>query len=355
MKRFKNLIIVVLILLAFVLVKLLFLTPPKETGAWGAAQGAAKPASPITAYVVIPEVLDNVVSASGTIAANEEAELKSEVAGKIVFMKITEGTKVSKGELLLKINDADLQAQLKKLKLQSTLAEEKEQRQKKLLDINGISKEEYDIALNQVQLIKADIENLEAQIAKTEIRAPFNGVLGIKKVSEGTYLTPATNVISIQQTDPIKIDFSISEKYSTRIKRGDKINFSVQGTEGAFEGTVYAIEPKIDLATRTIQIRAIAPNRDGKLFPGAFAQIKLPLNSNKEALMLPTESIIPVLKGQKVYVIKSGVAYEQIVETGVRTSAKIEITKGIQRGDTVAVNGVMSLRNETPVKITNLK
>jgi membrane fusion protein, multidrug efflux system len=353
MSKFKIPMIVIAIIVVLALIKIFFLMPKKQEGQGGpmGGPGGPRPASLVTGYVVKPELLSNEVYASGAISANEEAELKPEVSGKITNLNIVEGGRVSKGELLVKINDADLQAQLKKLKLQFTLAEEREGRQKKLLDISGISQEEYDIALSQLNVIKADIENLMAQIAKTEIRAPFSGILGIRKVSEGAYVTPATIIVTMQQIDQVKVDFSVPEKYMTKVKKGDKILFTIDGLEGNFTASIYAIDPKIDPSTRTVQLRALASNGNNRIYPGSFAKIQLVLGQNKSAMMVPTESIIPVLKGQKVFLYKSGVAKEQLVETGLRTPTKIEVVKGLQFGDTVVVTGVMSTKQDAPLKL----
>jgi membrane fusion protein (multidrug efflux system) len=352
MSKLKIPLIIILVVAGLALIKIFFLSPKKsDTAGAPSVPGGSKLPTMVTGYILKSESLDNEVYSSGTISANEEAELRPEVSGKIVMMNITEGSRVQKGDLLVKINDADLRAQLKKLELQVALSEEKEVRQRKLLEISGISKEEYDIALNQLNVTRADLENMNAQIAKTEIRAPFNGVLGLKKISEGSYITPSTLVVTMQQIDPIKVDFSIPEKYMDKIKKGDKVLFSVQGLDNTFTANIYAIDPKIDLATRTVQLRALASNNNGKIFPGAFAKVQLVLSQNQSALMVPTESIIPVLKGQKVYLYKGGKVQEQMVETGLRTPTKIEIVKGLQAGDTVIVTGVMSLKQGAPVKL----
>lgn len=351
MRKLRVPLLIVAVISVLALIKIFFLTPKKTENTTAAA---AKLPTAVTGYIVKPETLDNEVYASGTISANEDAELHSEISGKLTYLNIPEGARIGKGTLLAKINDADLQSQLQKLHLQLQLAEEKEARQKNLLDINGTSREEYDNAQNLVATIKSDISNMQAQIAKTEVRAPFDGVIGLRKVSIGAYITPTTLITTMQQIDPIKVDFAVPEKYMDRIKKGDKVIFTIQGLDGTFAATIYAIDPKIDLATRTVQLRAQAPNHSGKIFPGAFARIQLVLNQNKSALMVPTESIIPILKGQKVYLYKNGKAQEQVVETGLRTPAKIEITKGLQAGDTVVVTGVMNVRPEASLKMTKV-
>ncbi len=349
MKKLKVPLIIGAVFLILALLKVFFLTPSKP-GQTGTTGGVRQPV-PVTGYIVKNEILNNEVYSSGTISANEEAELRPEVSGKITYLNLVEGGRVSEGTLLVKINDADLQAQLKKLQLQVKLAEEREARQRKLLEISGVSQEEYDIVLNALTTARADVENMMAQIAKTEIRAPFSGVLGLRKISVGAYVSPATLIATMQQIDPVKVDFSVPEKYMDLLKKGDKVFFSVQGLADTFTAKIYAIDPKIDLATRTIQLRALAPNKNTSIFPGAFTRVQLVLDQNKSAIMVPTESIVPVLKGQKVYLYKNGTVREQIVETGIRTSERIEVVSGLQLGDTVIVTGVMSIRQEAPVKM----
>jgi membrane fusion protein (multidrug efflux system) len=308
----------------------------------------------VTGYKVQPQLLDNQLYTTGTILANEEAELRPEIAGKVIRMNIAEGAKVQKGQLLLKINDAEWQAQLKKLKVQYTLAKDREQRQKRLLDISGVSQEEYDVVLNQLHTIEAEVDNIQAMIDKTEIRAPFTGTLGLRRVSEGSYVTPTTTIVTMQQTEPLKVDFSVPEKYMDKIKKGDKISFTVQGLRDTFTAQVYAIEPKIDMATRSVQLRALVKNTGGKILPGAFARISLLLAQQDKALMIPTEALVPILKGQKVFLIKDGKAQEQIVETGIRTAAQIEVLSGLAAGDTVVVTGVMNVRQGSVLDIQSI-
>jgi membrane fusion protein (multidrug efflux system) len=351
MKNFKTIIIIVLIIAALVIIKIMFLGNKEGGKQAGSAPGSKPAPTAVTVFVTSQETLDNKVFASGTILANEEVALMPEVSGKIVQLNINEGAKVNKGDLLVKINDADLQAQIKKLQIQIKLAEEREGRQKQLLGISGISQEEYDISLNQLNSIKADVELVKAQIAKTEIRAPFNGIIGLKSISEGSNVSPGTRIASIQQVDPVKIDFSIPEQYVGMIKKDNVLQFTLEGINDTFPAKIFAIEPKIDLNTRSVQIRAICSNSKGLIFPGAFAKIDLPLKEIPNAIMIPTEAIVPVLKGKKVFVCKNGKAQAVMVETGIRTDTKIQITKGLQVGDSVVTTGVMQLKPDAPLKI----
>jgi membrane fusion protein (multidrug efflux system) len=313
----------------------------------GASQGQLV----VNGIVVEPQELENVVRSSGTVLASESVDLVAEAAGRIEKISFREGAHVEMNDLLVKINDDDLQAQLKKTELQIKLAVEQEKRQKQLFDINGISKEQYDIALNQVNTLKADKENLIASIRKREIRAPFEGRIGLRYVSEGSYVTSATRIASIQKINLLKVDFSIPEKYSDKVTVGDAVQFNSEETKQQFTGKLYAIEPKIDAATRTLQLRALCDNKSESIFPGAYVQIELKLKKTSDALMVPTQAVIPVLKGQTVFVSRNGVAVTVPVKTGTRTASSIQILEGISAGDTVLTTGLMQLRPGMPVKV----
>ncbi len=309
----------------------------------------------IEAYIVKPQVLKNNVMTTGNILANEEVELKSEVAGKVTDILFKEGTNVEKGVLLLKINDADLQAQLLRAQYILKLSEEKEYRQRKLLSREAISQEDYDAALNELNVNKAQVELIKAQIAKTEIVAPFSGRIGLRYVSVGSYITTSTDIASLQNIDPIKIDFSVPEKYAASISPGDLINFKIVGSDKTYTGKVYAVEPRINSLTRTLNIRAICSNADGRLLPGAFANVELVLKDIKDALMIPTEALIPILKGQKLDIYKNGRVIQKEVATGIRTDSTVQITDGLSPYDTVITSGILQLREGSPVKISDIQ
>jgi membrane fusion protein (multidrug efflux system) len=305
----------------------------------------------VTGVVIKPEALENIVRSSGTVLASESVDLVTEAAGRIEKITFKEGSHVVKNTLLLKINDDDLRAQLKKTELQIQLASEQEKRQKQLYEINGISKEQYDIALNQVNTLKADHENLIASIRKREIRAPFDGIIGLRYISEGGYVSQTTRIASIQKINPLKVDFSIPEKYSDDVAVGDIVEFSSDETKLRFTGKLYAIEPKIDPVTRTLQLRALCDNKNEKIFPGAYVQIELRLKNIADALMVPSQAIIPVLKGQTILVKRKGVVVSLPVRTGIRTASLVQILDGISAGDTVLTTGLMQARPGMPVTV----
>lgn len=348
--RLKPILIIVLIAAALLGVKFIFFKSDSATQQGGKPTMNNAPVN-VTAMVVKQEKLENKVFVTGTILANEEVSLVPEIAGKIVNLNLKEGTIVQKGELLVKINDADLQAQLKKLKAQEQLAKDKEARQKKLLDINGISKEEYETSLNILQSIQADIEFTQAQIAKTEIHAPFSGIVGLRNVSEGSYVSSSSKISLLQQIDTVKIDFSVPEKYAELVKAGGTIHFFIEENSEMFEAKILAVEPKVDINTRTVKARAICPNKQNKILPGAFAKIEMVLNETENSLLIPSEAMIPILKGYKIFISKNGKAEEVKVVAGLRTENRVQIIQGLQAGDSVITSGILQLKNGGAVKI----
>ncbi len=346
----KTVLVVIGIAAALLLVKFTLLSDKNEMPPSKAAAGNT-PAS-VSAIIVESARLSNNAQATGSLLANEEVILSPEVPGKITQLNFREGQLVSKGQLLIKLNDNDLQAQKKKLELQKKLASERAERLKKLVTINATSREEADVALSSVMEIQADIENLDAQIRKTEIRAPFNGTVGFRAVSEGAFVATGTRIAVLQQTNPLKLEFSLPEQYFSLLKLNSEVEFTLQGSETIFKGKTYAIEPQIDASTRSVRVRAHVENSGNKALPGTFVEVKVPLEETPDALMIPTEAIIPILKGQKVFVSRNGKAEEVQVKTGLRTDTDIEIIDGLQAGDTVITTGIMSLKKGTPLKVT---
>ncbi len=353
MQKNKTLIIIFFLIGVLAFIKIQFLS--NEEANPSMPTPGKSPIAKVAALVLKEEIVDNKIFVAGSVLSNEEVNLMPEISGKVISIRFKEGSAVNKGELLIKINDADLQAQLKKLKLQEKLALEKEVRQKKLIDINGISKEEYDATVTQLNSAKADIEVLQAQIAKTEIYAPFTGTIGIRKISEGAYVTPTTLIATIQQINPLKIDFSLPEKYSSVVQVNDLLEFTIDGNLTQYKATVSAIEPKVDINTRTLQVRAITNNEKGNIFPGSFANIELVLGKNEKSILIPTQTLIPILKGAKVFVSKNGIAEERKVITGVRSSDKIQIIDGLKAGDTLITTGLMQLKAGSFLKFISVK
>jgi membrane fusion protein (multidrug efflux system) len=307
-------------------------------------------------YLIVPTQMSELINSTGTLRADEEADLSFETAGKIVKINFTEGTRVKKGDLLAKINDRPLQAQLEKLEVQLKMAEAKEFRQRSLLDKDAISQESYDQIQTDVQSIKADINLITARISETELRAPFNGNIGLRYLSEGSYVTANIKIIRLVKLDPIKIEFSIPEKYVSEVSIGYPITFKIVGKESdkTYQAKIYAVEPRISEVTRTIALRAIFDNKNEELKPGRYAGITIELSKIENAVAIPTEALIPELEGEKVFVYKKGKAQSVNVTTGLRTESRIQITSGLKFGDTLLTTGIMQLRQSLTVTLDTL-
>lgn len=301
------------------------------------------------------DTLTNQLQVTGTILPNESVDLRSEISGLVERIAFKEGQYVSKGTPLVYLNDDQLQAQYQKLQFTQKLFESQENRQKQLLAREAISQEEYDIVLNQFNTTLSDIKLVEAQLTKTVIRAPFNGTLGLRMISEGSVIGTADVIASFVNIDPIKIEFSIPERYASDVKVGASVYFNNESSNSEVEGKVFAFEPQIDAATRTLKLRAQSSNREGRFLPGMFVRIRFVLSTLESALMVPAESVIPELSGYKVFVVNAeGNAEERIIEIGTRTDTHVQVLEGLNEGDLVLTTGVMQARQGMPVKFTQI-
>lgn len=291
------------------------------------------------------------IEVNGTVLSDEMIELHPETGGRLTYLSIPDGARVDKGTVLAKVNDADLQAQLIQQKVQLDLAEKTLQRLTKLLAVNGVDQATYDAALSQVNLYNANINVLNAQIDKTVIRAPFSGRLGLRLVSEGAYVTQATVIGTLQDTDKTKIDFSVPEAYNALVKVGKIVTIKTSASKDDLSAIITAIEPQINVATRNIKVRARLSS--GNIAPGAF--VKVILNEKINGIVIPSNAIIPDALSNQVVMVKDGKAVFQNVETGIRNSDIVEITNGLNKGDTVIVSGVLYVRPNGKVKIKSMK
>ncbi|MCU0419033.1 MAG: efflux RND transporter periplasmic adaptor subunit [Cyclobacteriaceae bacterium] len=349
MKKTWITIAVVLAVIALLALPKLGVVGKKEAAPAATAPGAAK--LPVEALVLTPQKLEDKLIVTGSILPNESLELRSETSGKITALLFQEGKSVRKGDLLVSINDEEIEAQLIKQRYNRQLNQDVEFRQRKLLEKDAISQEEYDNALNRLKTTEADIKLLEAQVEKTRIRAPFDGAIGLRYVSEGAYISPSTIIATLYSINPAKLEFAVPSRYSAQVTPGKKIRFTVEGDTNRYEGAVYALEPRIDTETRTLKIRAIADNKRGLLLPGQFVKVDLILQSITNAILVPTQAVIPEQAGKKVFVLKGGKATEVRIETGLRTEKDLEVVAGLQAGDTLLTTGMLQLRNGMDVQI----
>jgi membrane fusion protein (multidrug efflux system) len=317
----------------------------------GGGKGDKKPPVMVDAIVVSETNFANKIEISGSIEANENVEIRSEVSGIVDKIYFTEGTNVSKGQVLLKINDIELRAQLSQAMTKQGLAAENERRANLLLKKEAISQEEYDIASAEYRSLRAQTQLIQAQIAKTTIKAPFSGKIGLRNISPGTYVTPTTLITKLVSANQLKISFSIPEKYASEVKNNTPIQFTIPNNSEKYTAKIYAIEPEIETATRTLKIKAIAENPNGKLLAGTFATIELSLENINGAIQIPSEAVVPVQDGKVVFIANNGKAKEVKIETIARTDKDVIVTQGIKSGDTILTSGVMSLKDEADIKV----
>jgi len=283
----------------------------------------------------------------------ETVNINPEVSGRLTMLNVPDGGRVAQGAVLARINDADLQASLSKTKVLLELAQKNEERLGKLLAINGINQSEYDLALNQVNGLKADLQITQAQIDKTVIKAPFAGVLGLRQISPGAYVTPAITLTTLQQVDKVKIDFNVPEFYTNMIRVGTSVQVQTNEANDIRRATVIATDPQINPTTRNLRVRAVL---DGPaLSPGTFVKVFLEASKNKTSILVPTNAIIPDAKAKKIIVARDGEGFFVDIETGMRGTGFVEVTKGLQPGDSVVVTGVLFVRPKQPIKVRSVK
>jgi membrane fusion protein, multidrug efflux system len=314
-------------------------------------KGGGMPPMRVDGIVVKPQAFANILTITGSIEANEQVQIRAQVSGLIQSISFQEGSVVKKGQVLVKIDDTELRAQLSQAMTRQSLAAENARRAGLLLQKEAISQEERDVAAAELKSLQAQTRLIQAQLAKTTIRAPFSGQIGLRNVSVGGFLTPETVVANLVSTDPVKITFSVPEKYANQVKTNTQITFTVAGSNEKHTASVYAIEPGVEATTRTLQLRARAANPGSALRPGSFANVIMPLTTIPDALLVPTQAIIPVQNGKKVFVAKNGKAKEVMVEASTRTEKDILITSGLKAGDTVLTTGIMTLKPDAPVKV----
>lgn len=312
----------------------------------------------VSAEIIRTHAMNDQTVTTGNIIPAEEVDLSFETSGKVVAIYFAEGAKVQKGELLAKINDKPLQAQLKKLETQVPLAKDRVYRQKKLLEKNAVSQEAYESVMTEYDKLMADIELVKSNIAQTELYAPFDGVIGLRQLSEGAYATPSTKVAKLSHVDALKIDFSIPEAYANEVKEGTNIVFRLSDNMGItreYDAQVYAVESTIDTDTRTLSVRALFDNQKQGLIPGRYTSVTIKRREIADAISVPSQAIVPEMGRNIVYVYRNGKAQPVEINTGIRTEARVQAIEGLHVGDTLITSGVMQLRTGSPVSITNLK
>jgi membrane fusion protein, multidrug efflux system len=308
----------------------------------------------VEAFLVQATSVHENVEVPGSLLPAEETIIRPEVSGKIISLNVPEGSLVAKNFLLAKLFDQDLQAQLAKLEVQLKIAEKTVEREKELLQISGISQQDFDLSALTVDNLKADIQSVQIAISKTEVRAPFEGQLGLRDVSLGSYISPASVITTIREVKNLKLEFSVPERYAQNISKGASVNFTVDGGEQTHKAIVIATEGNISPTTRTLKIKASVNANHKELIPGLYAKVILTLGEDSNALMVPTQAVIPQARNKQVIIFRNDSVLFKVIETGVRDSSYIQITKGLRKGDTVITTGLMAIRPNSKIKISKV-
>ncbi len=323
--------------------------PPKSNSRSNSSQVLS-----VQGYVIHPSVLHSSIEVAGTLLPFEETEIHPEVSGKVIYLSIQEGAHIKKGTLLARLFDGDLQAQLQKLKVQLQVAQKTQERQEELLKIGGISQQDYDLSVLDVSSIKADMQVLQASIDKTIIRAPLYGKIGFKNISIGAFITPTTVITTIRQDSKLKLEFSVPEKFTPKVKMGNVIYFTTESSDKRYQAKIFATESGITEENRSLKVHAVVENIDKNITAGSFAKVAFDMGDNNDAVMIPTQAIIPEARDKKVIEYNGGVANFKVVTTGTRDSAKVEILSGLSIGDTVITTGILSIQPGSKINLSSL-
>lgn len=316
--------------------------------------GGGRQALVVTATILEPQTLNDMFRTKGILLPDEEVNLTFETSGKITHIYFREGSFVEKGTLLAKVNDATLQAELKKLQAQLPLAQDRLYRQETLLEKDAISQETFQSVATQLETLKADIELVKARISLTELRAPFSGVIGLRLVSEGAYASPSVVLAKLTKLSPLKIEFSLTESFVDLIKQGTSLEFTVENDLNTYNAEVYAVESRLDEQTLSVFARARYDNPGGKIKPGQSASIRIQLDQAENSVVIPTISSIREMGRQIAYIYKNGRAQEREIVTGLTTASSLQVLDGLSLGDTLLTTGVMQLRDGLPVTINEI-
>lgn len=316
---------------------------------------AGPPPTPrVEGYKISTSSVSDHIEIPGSVLANEATEIHPEISGRLTYLNAIEGKKVAKGTLLAKIFDGDLRAQLAKLEAQLKVQQQTAARYESLLKIQGVSQQEYDLIKLDINNTRADMDVVKSNIIRTEIRAPFSGLLGLRMVSPGAYVSPSTIITTIRQNDQLKIDFTVPERYISQLHNGLVVNFTSEGNQKMYQAKIIATESGVDESNRSLLVRALVENNDGHLLPGRFAKVVIHFAPDTNAIMIPSQAVIPMARNKQVAVYNGGIAVFKDVETGVRDSSRVEILSGLNPGDTIITTGLMSLKPNGKVVLSTV-
>lgn len=321
-------------------------------GGPAAAQAPGDRAVPVEAKKVEVRPVVDEVNAVGSLRANKSIIVRPEIAGIIASIDVKETERVEKGALLFSLDDIIYQAELEKAEAALRLSKSNYDRAVELFDRGAGTAQTRDETLSKVQSDRAAVNLAKARLSKTKLYAPFAGIVGLKQVDVGAYVNVGQDLISLDDIDPLELDFSLPERYLRFIRDGQAVSLSVDALPGeSFEGKISAIGTRVDPGGRSLTIRALIPNPDGKLKPGLFARVSVVAGTRQKAIVIPEQAIIPRGRDFFVYKVAEGKAALTKVEIGLRRYGSVEIVAGLNPGDTVVVAGQQKLNDGTPVRV----
>ncbi len=322
-----------------------------STKATAATASGGKPAGiPVKAVNVEVGNFSSELTAVGTLLADEAVTIRPEIDGRVVTLPFQEGQAVKKGARLVSIDSSELEAALAAARADQRTESSRFNRAQELFGKAFISQEALDVARNNMERSKARVQQENARLAKTVIHAPFDGTVGLRKVSPGAYVKAGDDIVRLEKVSAIKLDFRVPEKHASRLKKGQEVALAVDAYPAErFTGQIYALEPVVDERSRTVLARAQVPNKAGNLKPGMFARVIILLESRPNALIIPEEAIVPQGKDAFVYRIKEGGVTEIVqVQIGARRPGQVEIVSGLSAQDQVVTEGAMKLQMMPP-------
>nr|WP_047575950.1 efflux RND transporter periplasmic adaptor subunit [Methylobacterium sp. ZNC0032] len=292
------------------------------------------------------------VEALGTLAADESVVIAPEIAGRVVFLGFKEGERVRAGQELVKLDTAILDAELKQAMADLGLARDTNERLRSLVSRGSGTQVALDESAAKLASSEARVQLAKAKLAQSTILAPFNGVVGLRSVGVGDYVSVGKQMITLTKIDPIKIDFRVPEIYLSRLKTGQPVQMRVDAVpDRNFRGHIYAIDPVVDVNGRAIRLRANIPNADLALKPGLFARLAITVDQRENAILVPEMAVVPDAVGKMVYIVDKGKAKRVTVELGKRLPGKVEIVSGLKPDMQIITAGQMRLRDGATIAI----
>jgi membrane fusion protein (multidrug efflux system) len=293
------------------------------------------------------------ITASGTVVADEQVDLRAQSSGRIRSIGFSEGAHVAGGALLIKLGDTELQALRRRTLHRRDLARLRERRLSALIEQKLVRQEEYDAALSECGVQDAELAMIDAQIAETEIRAPFDGIIGLRHVSEGAFVTNSSRLATLQSIRRVKVDFPVAERHAPGLRVDAPVQVTTASGERTF-GRIHAVDPSVDTLTRTYTVRAIVPNDEQRLHPGGAVEVRLSLGETDQALFVPADAIVSSAAGKHVFVIENELAQDRPVQSVNRAPDSVQIISGLREGEIVVTSGLQALRPGARVAIAAL-